>query len=98
MSETRVFGFAADKVNELHMTSDDVATLIITEEGETKHVFVDYLVVTQHTGYARMRQIYEETFVKKLELTHQEIRQQCTGAAFDGKFSASKLPKPMIRW
>jgi hypothetical protein len=31
-----------------------------------------------------MGQIYDETFIKKLGLTPAEIREQCTGAAFDG--------------
>ncbi len=69
-----MFAFAADKVTELHRTGDVVGMLILTEEGEIKHVFIDYLLVTQHTGHALMKQIYEETFVKKLELTPQEIR------------------------
>ena len=41
----RLFAFAADKVTELHMTGDFVSMSIMTE-GEIKHVFVDYLLVT----------------------------------------------------
>ncbi len=59
----RVFEFAADKVTELHTTGDVVGMLIMTEEGEIKPVFVDYLLVTQHIGHALMKQIYKETFV-----------------------------------
>ena len=33
-----------------------------------------------------MGQIYDETLVKKLDLTPAEIREQCTGAAFDGAY------------
>ena len=73
-----MFVFAADKVTELHMTGDVVGMLIMTEKGVIKTIFVDCLLVTQHTGHALMRHIYEDTFVKKLALTPQEIRQQCT--------------------
>jgi hypothetical protein len=80
----RLFAFAADKATELHRTGDDIGMLIMTEEGQLKLVFLDYLLVTKHTGHALMREIYEETFVKKLGLSPQDIRNQCTGAAFDG--------------
>ena len=70
----RLFAFAADKVTELHMTGDAIGLLIMTEEGEVKPIFIDYLLVTQHTGYALMREIYEKTFVKKLGLTPHDIR------------------------
>jgi len=33
-----------------------------------------------------MSQIYDETFIKKLSLTPADIREQCTGAAFDGAY------------
>ncbi len=48
--------------------------MIITEEGDLKPLFVDYLLVTQHTSDALVRDIYEETFIKKMGLTWQEIR------------------------
>ena len=53
----RLFAFAADKVIELHMTGDAIGMLIMTKEGEVKPIFIDYLLVTQHTGYALMRKI-----------------------------------------
>ena len=33
-----------------------------------------------------MGQIYDETLIKKLGLTPAEIREKCTGAAFDGAY------------
>ena len=68
----RVFAFAADKVTELPMTEDVVGMLIMTEAGEIKPLFIDYLLVTQQAGHALIREIYEKTFVKKLGLTPQE--------------------------
>ncbi len=53
--------------------------LIMTEEGELKDVFADYLLVTGYTGEALMGQIYDETIVNKLGLTPAKIRGQCTG-------------------
>ena len=88
----RLFAIAADKVTALHRTGDAVGMLIMTDEGELKTMFLDYLLVTQHTGDALMREIYEQTLIKKLELTPKEIRNQCTGAAFDGQhFSLNAL-------
>ena len=47
-----------------------------------------------------MGQIYDETFVKKLGLTPADIREQCTGAAFDGAYfhlnSPDHLAKRMV--
>jgi hypothetical protein len=80
----RVFAIMADKVTELHRTGDAIALPIMTEEGELMVVFTDYLLVTCHTGEAVMGQIYDETFVKKLGLSPADIREQYTGAAFDG--------------
>jgi hypothetical protein len=55
------FAFAGDKVIELHRTGDAIGMFIVTEEGEIKHVFLDYLLVAQHTGYAlNTTEIYEE--------------------------------------
>ncbi len=93
----RLFAFAADKVNELHNTGNAIGMLIITEEGEAKHIFIHYLLVTQHIGHALIRKIYEETFVKKLGLTPQNIRQQCTGAAFDGQYFSLHTPEPLAK-
>ena len=80
----RLFAFVADKVTELHRTGDDVDMVIMTEEGELKPIFLEYLLVTKHTRHGLMSEIYEKTFVKKLGLTPEDIRNQCTGAAFDG--------------
>ncbi len=83
----------ADKVTELHRTEDAIALIIMTEEGELKAVFADYLLVTGHTGEALMGQICDETFVNKLGLTPAEIREQCTGAAFDGAYFHLNSPE-----
>ena len=82
----RVFAFMVDKVTELHRTGDAVAVMMMSEEGEVKAVFADYLLVKGHIGEALMGQIYDETFVKKLGLTPAQVREQCTGAAFDGAY------------
>jgi hypothetical protein len=82
----RVFAFMADKITGLHRTGDAVAVMILSEEGELQALFVDYLLVEGHTREALMRQIYDESFIKKLGLTPAEIREQCTGAAFDGAY------------
>jgi hypothetical protein len=78
----------ADKVTELHRTRDEVAVMIMSsdEEGELQAVFADYLLVAGHTREALMGQIYDEIIIKKLGLTPAEIREQCTGAAFDGAY------------
>ncbi len=80
----RIFAFMADKVTELHRTGDAVVVMVMSEEGELQDVFADYLLVTGHTGAALMGQIYDETLIKKLGLSPAEVREQCTGAAFDG--------------
>ncbi len=80
----RIFALMADKVTELHRTRDAVALMVMSEGGELQAVFVDYLLVTGHTGLALMSNIYDKTFVKKLNLSPADIRDQCTGAAFDG--------------
>ena len=69
----RVFAFAADKVIELLRAGDARGMLIITEAGDIKPLFVDYLLLTQHIGNALMKGIYEKTIVKKLGLTPQDI-------------------------
>ena len=46
---TRVFASVADKVTGLHRAGDAVALMIMTEVGELKVVFADYLLVTGHT-------------------------------------------------
>ena len=53
----RLFAFAADKAPKLHMTRD-VGILIMPEEGAIKHVFLDYLLLTQHIGHGLMGEIY----------------------------------------
>jgi hypothetical protein len=84
-SRKHLFAFAADTVTDVHKTGDAIVMLIMTKEREEKSIFIDYLLVTQHTGHALMREIYEEKFVKKLGLTPHDIRQQCTGPAFYGQ-------------
>ncbi len=53
----RLFAVAVDNVNELRMTRDAIGMLIMMEEGELKHILLDYLLVTQHTRHALMRDI-----------------------------------------
>ena len=72
----RVFAFMADKVTEQHRTGDAVAVMIMTEEGELKVVFADYLLVTPHDGEALVGKIYDEASIKKLGLSPAEIREQ----------------------
>jgi hypothetical protein len=94
---TRLFAFAANKVTELRRTGDAIGMFIMTEEGELKAMFIDYLLVTKHTGHALMSKIYEETFVKKLGLTPKQIRQQCTKVAFDGQYFSLNAPEALAR-
>ena len=56
----RIFAFMADKVTELHRTRDAVALMVMSSGGELQAVFVDYLLVTWHTGLALMKEIYEK--------------------------------------
>ena len=88
----RVFAFMVDKGTELRRVGDAVALTIMSEEGELKAVFADYLLVTRHTGEARMGQIYDETVINKLGLSPAEIRKQCTGVAFDGAYFRLNRP------
>jgi hypothetical protein len=88
----RVFAFMADKVTKLHKTEDAGAVMIMTQEGKLQAVFADYLLVTRHTEEALMGQIYDKTFVKKLGITPAQVREQCTGATFDGPTSTSTIP------
>ena len=46
-----IFAFMADKVTELHRTGDVVAMMVMSSGGELQAVFVDYLLVTKHTGW-----------------------------------------------
>ncbi len=89
----RIFAFMADKVTELHRTRDAVALMYMTEEGELQAIFIHYLLVTGHTGDALMHGIYDNPFLKKLRLTPAAIREQCTGAAFDGQYFCLKCPE-----
>jgi hypothetical protein len=82
----RIFAFMADKVTGLHIPGDAVALMIMSDGGELQAVFIDYLLVTRHTGLALMTDIYDKTFVEKLNLGPADIRDQCTGAAFDGQY------------
>ena len=68
---TRLFAFAVNKITELHMMGDAIGIVIMTEEGELKAMFVNYLLVTKHyTCHAIMKEIFEESCVKKLRLTN----------------------------
>ncbi len=82
-----------DKITKLLMTRDVVALLIMSEESVLQFVFVDYLLVTHHTGVALMNQIYKDTTITKLGLTLAEITAQCSGAAFDGQYSCLNCRK-----
>ena len=82
-----------DKVTELHRTGDAIALLIMSEEGEVHDVFADFLLVKGHTKEDMMREIYDKTFMKKLRLSPAAVRDQCTGAAFDGQYFCLKCPK-----
>ena len=82
----RLFALAVDKVIELHMIGDAIGMVIMTEEGELKPIFLDYLLVTKHTGHGLISEIYKKTFVKKLGLSPEDIRNQCTLAAFDRQY------------
>ena len=44
-----------------------------------------------------MRGIYEHALIKKLELTPKEIRNQCTGAAFDGQYFSLNAPNVLAK-
>ena len=55
------------------MTGDVVALLVMSKESVLQSIFIDYLLVTQHTGEALMNQIYKDTFITKLGLTNVEI-------------------------
>jgi hypothetical protein len=71
--------------------------MMISEEGEVKAVFADYLLVTGHTGEALMGQIYDKTLIKKHGLTPAEVRKQCTGAAFDGTYFHLNSPDHLAK-
>jgi hypothetical protein len=47
-----------DKVTELHKTVDDVALLVMPQEGVLQSFFFYFLLATEHTGLALMNQIY----------------------------------------
>jgi hypothetical protein len=87
----------ADKVTELHRTGDAFALMIMSEEGEVYAVFADYLLVEGHTREVLTGQTYDETFIKKLSLTPAEIREQSTGAAFDGAYFHLKNPDHLAK-
>ena len=82
----------ADKVTELHRTGDAVALMVMSKKRELQAIFVDCLLVTSHTGKALMTQIYDNILVKKLRLSPEDIRQQCTGATFDGQYFSLNCP------
>jgi hypothetical protein len=71
--------------------------MVMSKKGELQAIFVDYLLVTSHTREALMTQIYDNTVVTKLRLSPEEIRQQCTGAAFDGQYFSLKCPEHLAR-
>ena len=93
----RLFAFAADKVTKLLMIGDAIGMMFVTEEEELKPIFMDCLLVTKHTGRGLMREIYEKTFVKKVGLTPEEIRNQCSRVAFDGQSFSLKAPEALAR-
>ena len=82
----RVFAFMADKVTDLQRTGDAVAVMVMLEVEELKALFCDYLLVKGHTAQALMTNIYDKILVQKLKLGPAYIRDQCTGAAFDGQY------------
>ena len=84
-------------MTELHITDDAVALMIMSEGGELQAVFIDYLMVTRHTGLALMSKIYDKTFVKKLKLSPVDIKEQCTGAVFDGQDFHLECPEVFSR-
>jgi len=81
----------------MHIKWDAVALMIMSEGGELQAVFVDYLLVTGHTGLTLMSEIYDKTFVKKLNLGSANIRDHCTGAAFDGQYFQVGCPEVFSR-
>ena len=44
-----------------------------------------------------MSEIYEKTSVKKLGLTPEDIRNQCMGGAFDGKYFSLNAPEALAK-
>jgi len=46
----RLFAFVKDKVTKLHRTEDAIGMVIMTEEGELKSIFLDYLLITNHAN------------------------------------------------
>ena len=44
-----------------------------------------------------MSEIYDKTFVKKLKLSPADIREECTGAAFDGQYFHLGCPEVFTR-
>jgi len=54
----RVFAFMADKVTELNRSGDAVALMMMSKKGELQAIFVDYLLVTSHTGEVLMTIIH----------------------------------------
>jgi len=71
--------------------------LIMTQEGELKTIFLDYLLVTQHTGHALVREIYEETSVKKSGLSPEKIIDYCTRVTFDGQYFNLYAPEALAK-
>jgi hypothetical protein len=48
----------ADKVTELNRSGDAVALMMMSKKGELQAIFVDYLLVTSHTGEVLMTIIH----------------------------------------
>jgi hypothetical protein len=61
-------------VTELNKTGDAAPLVVISSGGELQAVFVDCLLVTWHAGLALMKEIYDKTFVKKLNLGPGDIK------------------------
>jgi len=87
----------ADKMTEVHRAGDTVALMVMIKKGELQEIFVDYLLVTTHTREALMTQFYDDTLIQKLRLSPEEIRQQCTGATFDGQYFSLNCSKHLAR-
>ena len=85
-SRKRVLTSMADKVTELHRIRDAVAVMVMSEVGELHALFCDYHLVKGHTAQALMTYIYDKILVQKLNLGPTDIRDQCTGAGFDGQY------------
>jgi hypothetical protein len=93
----RLFAFMADKVTELHKTGDADAVMVMSEVRELQAIFCEYLLVKGHTSQALITDTYDKTLVQKLKLGPADIRDPCTGAAFDGQYFHLGCPEVFSR-